>query len=379
MISIDKMPVLNIGGLEICPPLIQGGMGVGVSKSNLAAAVANEGAVGVIASVGLGAVKDYSKANYSDVNKDALRAEIRQARSLSNGFLGVNIMCVLSDYESLVETAVEEKVDMIISGAGLPVNLPLHTQGTGIKLVPIISSVRTFQLICRRWQQRYNCLPDAVIVEGPMAGGHLGYHFEELADNRAPSLDDILTEVIAYANTFASPIPVIAAGGIFDGADIARVLALGASGVQMATRFVCTDECDVHINFKNMYLNATEDDLTLINSPVGLPGRVIRNAFVEKIKNGQTVPFRCPYKCLKSCDPKTVPYCIARVLTNAADGKMDEAFAFAGSNAYRCDEIVSVKTLMQRLAEEYAESTSAGSRSTDRPSGTAPQEASTRS
>ena len=356
--TVNQMPVLRIGDLEIYPPVIQGGMGVGVSKSNLASAVANEGAVGVIASVGLGELGDYSKAKYSDVNKEALRKEIRKARSRTNGIIGVNIMCALSDYESLVETAVEENIDIIISGAGLPVNLPLYTKGTNIKLIPIISSVRTFQLICKRWKQRYDCLPDAVIVEGPKAGGHLGYHFEELAENRAPSLEQILTEVIAYANTFTPAIPVIAAGGIFSGADIARVLAIGASGVQMATRFVCTEECDAHINFKNAYLNATQDDITLIKSPVGLPGQVINSPFVEKIKSGQTVPFRCPYKCLKSCNPETAPYCIARVLANAAEGKMDLAFAFAGSNAYRCNEIISVKTLIQRLADEYTESIS---------------------
>ncbi|MBL7214138.1 MAG: nitronate monooxygenase [Phycisphaerae bacterium] len=352
------MPVLKIGDLNIHPPVIQGGMGVGVSKSNLASAVANEGAVGVIASVGLGELGDYSRANYSDVNKEALRKEIQKTRSRTKGIIGVNIMCALSDYESLVETAVEEKADIIISGAGLPFNLPLHTKGTYIKLIPIISSVRSFQLICKRWQQRYDRLPDAVIVEGPMAGGHLGYHFEELAENRAPSLDQILTEVIAYANSFTPAIPVIAAGGIFDGADIARVLALGASGVQMATRFVCTKECDAHMNFKNAYLNATRNDITLIKSPVGLPGQVVNSPFVEKIKSGQTVPFRCPYKCLKSCNPETAPYCIARVLANAAEGKMDQAFAFAGSNAYRCNEIISVKTLMQRLADEYDKSIS---------------------
>lgn len=355
----SDMPVLKIGKLNIHPPIIQGGMGVGISKSGLATAVANEGGVGVIASVGLGELSDYSKARYSDVNKEALRKEIRQTRSQTDGIVGVNIMCALSDYESLVATAVEEKVDMIISGAGLPVNLPKQTKGTDIALVPIISSVRTFQLICKRWQQRYDCLPDAVVVEGPMAGGHLGYHFEELAENRAPSLDEILSEVITYANSFTPAIPVIAGGGIFSGADIARVMKLGAAGVQMATRFVCTDECDAPMSFKDMYLNAAQDDITLIKSPVGLPGQVVNSPFVEKIKSGETIPFRCPYKCLRSCDPKTAPYCIARVLANAAEGKMDEAFAFAGSNAYRCNEIIPVKTLMQRLADEYAESVSA--------------------
>jgi nitronate monooxygenase len=348
------MPVLKIGDLEICPPVIQGGMGVRVSKANLAAAVANEGGLGVIASVGLGNYEENTRDKPCESSEDALRREIQAARQQTSGFLGVNIMGALTLFESLVETSVAAKIDVIISGAGLPVNLPQYTAGTDIKLVPIISSVRTLELICKRWEKRYNRVPDAVIVEGPMAGGHLGYAFDELNDGTAPTLDAILTEVIAYANAQPVPFPVIAAGGIFDGADIARVLKLGAAGVQMGTRFVCTTECDVHENFKQAYIDAQEGDITLIKSPVGLPGQVIDSEFVRKIKSGQTVPFKCPYKCLRSCDPKIAPYCIAQVLANASAGKMDDSFAFAGANAWRCTEIVPVKTLMEQLAAEYA-------------------------
>ena len=352
--TTSQLPVLKIGDLEICPPVIQGGMGVRVSKSGLAAAVANEGGLGVIASVGLGNYEEHTKDNPSESSEDALRREIQTARSNTSGPIGVNIMGALSHFESLVETSVAAKIDVIISGAGLPVNLPQFTEGTNIKLIPIVSSVRTLELICKRWQKRYDRLPDAIIVEGPMAGGHLGYSFEELTGENPPTLDAILKEVIEYANALKTPVPVIAAGGIFDGADIARVLALGAAGVQMGTRFVCTTECDVDDKFKQAYINATKDDITLIKSPVGLPGQVIDSPFVQKIKNGETIPFKCPYKCLRSCDPKTAPYCIAQVLAKSSAGKMDEAFAFAGSNAYRCTEIVSVKTLMQQLTEEYA-------------------------
>lgn len=352
--TASQLPTLKIGDLEICPPVIQGGMGVRVSKAGLAAAVSNEGGLGVIASVGLGDYENQSREEAIKSSETALIQEIELARKNTTGPLGVNIMGALSHFDGLVEAAVTAKIDVIISGAGLPVTLPQFTQGTNIKLIPIISSVRTLELICKRWKKRYDRTPDAVIVEGPMAGGHIGYTFEELADGTVSSLDTILKEVIEYANTFDTPIPVIAAGGIFDGADIDRVLSLGAAGVQMATRFVCTTECDVHENFKQAYLDATKDDITLIKSPVGLPGQVIDSPFVQKIKNGETVPFKCPYKCLRSCDPKTAPYCIAQVLAKASSGKMDEAFAFAGSNAYRCNEIVSVKTLMQQLADEYA-------------------------
>lgn len=349
------MPSLKIGNLIIRLPIIQGGMGVRVSRANLASAVANEGGVGVIATAGLGDFVDQPRAQFTGLNESALREEIRQARKQTNGLLGVNIMVALADYDNLVQTAVEENIDIIISGAGLPLNLPQFAEGKDIKLVPIVSSARTLKIICKRWQHHYNRLPDAVIVEGPQAGGHLGYSYEELEQHTAPELGDILTEVIDYANTFTPAIPVIAAGGIFNGADIAYYLAKGTAGVQMATRFVCTNECDVHENFKQAYIKATAEDIVIIKSPVGLPGKVIKNAFVEKILAGQTIPFKCNYRCLKSCDPRTAPYCIAKVLAYAAEGRMDESFAFAGSNAWKCTEIIPVKELVGKLKDEYAQ------------------------
>ena len=347
------IPSLLIGDLEVNPPIIQGGMGVRVSKANLAAAVAKEGCVGVISTVGLGEIEGISGAEFIRLNEEALRAEIRKARSQTDGIIGVNVMAVLSHYDSLTRTAADEGVDVIISGAGLPLDLPRLVSGYSTRCIPIVSSVRALSIICRKWK-RENRTPDAVVVEGAKAGGHLGFGYEELVSGKVPELDDILVEVIKFANEFDPPFPVIAAGGIFDGRDIARVLKLGASGVQMATRFVCTDECDVHRNFKQAYLDARKEDIIVIDSPVGMPGRVINNAFVEKIKRGETVPFSCAYQCLRSCDPMTVPYCIAKVLLRAAEGNMDESFAFAGANAYRCTEIVPVKQLIGQLAEETA-------------------------
>jgi NAD(P)H-dependent flavin oxidoreductase YrpB (nitropropane dioxygenase family) len=268
-------------------------------------------------------------------------------------------MVALSDYDSLVKTAVEEDVDLIISGAGLPLNLPGYLNGKDIKLIPIVSSARTFQIICKRWKSHFDKLPDAVVVEGVRAGGHLGYSYESVTEETAPALEEIIEEVIKIANSFEPKIPVIAAGGIFDGKDIAHFLKLGASGVQMATRFVCTDECDAHDNFKQAYLNARAEDITIIKSPVGMPGRVINNSFVEKIKQGKTMPFTCNYRCLRTCEPKKAPYCIAKVLANAANGKLDESFAFAGSNAYLCKEIISVKSLVEKLSEELTQALAA--------------------
>jgi len=352
--ATKTIPSLKIGDLEINPPIIQGGMGVRVSGSSLASAVANEGCAGVIASVGLGAFEDASMSEFVDLNNNALRAEIRKARSLSNGIIGVNVMTVLSNYEELVKICVEEKVDMIISGAGLPLDLPKQTAGSGIKLVPIVSSARAFNIIYRKWKQNYNKVPDAVVLEGPMAGGHLGFAFDDIVNERTPALEQLIIELVDYVDALEETIPVIAAGGIFDGYDIAKFLTLGASGVQMATRFVCTTECDVHDDFKQAYITAKKEDITIIHSPVGLPGRVILNEFTERVTKGETIPFRCPHHCLRSCNPRTAPYCIAKVLTDASKGRLNNAFVFAGANAYRCTEIVSVKSLIGQLKEELS-------------------------
>jgi len=256
--KLNNITSLRIGNLEINPPILQGGMGVKVSGANLAAAVANTGCAGVIATAGLGHFEEFGSSEFAKINEEAMRQEIRKAKKKTNGIIGVNIMVALADHENLTKAAMEEGVDLIISGAGLPLNLPRHLDGRDVKLIPIVSSARTLELICKRWKKRYNKIPDAVIVEGIRAGGHLGYSPESIKTDTVPSLEDLILEVTNVANTYSPSIPVIAAGGIFDGNDIAHFLKLGASGVQMATRFVCTDECDVHDNFKQAYINARE-------------------------------------------------------------------------------------------------------------------------
>ena len=328
-------------------------MGVRVSRAKLAAAVADEGCAGVIASVGLGNFVDLAGERATQVNRNALRQEIRRARSLSDGVIGVNVMVALSDYDELIRIVAQEQVDFIVSGAGLPLDLPKLVDNDRIALIPIVSSARALRIICAKWQ-RYDRLPDAVVVEGPRAGGHLGFSRAELESNEQVGLEQLVTETIELANTFDPPIPVIAAGGIFDGADIARFLKLGAAGVQMATRFVCTDECDVHERFKAVYLGASDGDMTIITSPVGMPARAVNNDFLRRLATGETAPFKCRYQCLKTCDPATAPYCIARVLSDAANGKMENSFAFGGSNTPRCTEIVPVKTLVKQLVTEAA-------------------------
>ncbi len=346
------LPPLRINDLEIYPPIIQGAMGVRVSRAGLASAVANEGCVGVIAGVVLGKFENLSRTEFVKANEEALRYEIRKAKSMTDGILGVNVMVAVSDYENLVRAAVEENIDLIISGAGLPLELPKFLDGKDIKLIPVVSSARAFKVICRRWTKRFHKAPDGVIVEGVKAGGHLGFSHQSIVNGTAPALEKITREVIEIAQSLDPPVPVIAAGGIFDGKDIARFLTLGASGVQMATRFVCTVECDVHENFKQAYLDAQEEDIVIISSPVGMPGRAIRNRFVERIEQGETMPFRCSYRCLRTCDVTTAPYCIAKALANAADGNLDESFVFAGANAYKCHEIIPVKQLIEQLVQE---------------------------
>ncbi len=327
-------------------------MGVRVSGARLASAVADEGCAGVIASVGLGNFVDLRGDSATQVNRQALREEIRKARALSNGIIGVNVMVALTDYDELVRIAVEEKVDFIISGAGLPLELPGLVDDPNIALIPIVSSARALRIICSKWKRGHGRMPDAVVVEGPRAGGHLGFSPDQLVEGNQPCLEDLVKETLELASSYESPIPVIAAGGIFDGDDIARFLKLGASGVQMASRFVCTEECDVHDSFKQAYINASEGDMKIITSPVGMPARAVNNSFLTRVANGETVPFKCRYHCLRTCDPATAPYCIARVLSDAANGMLENAFAFGGSNAPRCTEIVSVKALIKELVEK---------------------------
>lgn len=349
---------LCIGDLTAPLPIIQGGMGVGVSLAGLAAAVANAGGIGVIATAGIGMIEPDLFQHFEAANLRALGKEIRRAKALSpQGILGVNIMVALSNFGELVTTAIAEGIDVIFSGAGLPLDLPQYLPGGGrTKLVPIVSSGRAARIIAKRWTDRYAHPPDAVVVEGPRAGGHLGFKLEQI-DDPAYALEallaDVLTEVAPFVARAGRPIPVIAGGGIYTGADIHRFLQLGASGVQMATRFVTTHECDASVGFKEAYLRATPEDLVIIKSPVGMPGRAIRNQFIDDLNAGKKVPFTCPYHCIVTCDYATSPYCIALALINAQRGRMAQGFAFAGDNAHRATVIMSVQELVDTLLAEY--------------------------
>jgi nitronate monooxygenase len=346
---------LIIGNLIVQWPIIQGGMGVGISLHRLAAAVANEGGVGVIAAADVGMDEKDFKKNPTAANIRAMRREIQLARSLTGGLLGVNIMVALTDFAELAKVAVEEGIDFIFSGAGLPLNLPeFLLEKSTTKLVPIVSSGRAAALIAKKWQRDYGYLPDAFVVEGPLAGGHLGFKVEQINDPKF-ALENLVPEVIAAIENykkFNRPIPLIAAGGIFTGGDIRKILKLGAAGVQMGTRFVATYECDANEVFKQAYINAKEEDMVIMKSPVGLPGRSIGNDFLARVEKGEKLPVCCPYQCLKTCDPKIAPYCISLALINAKKGKLKEGFAFCGANVGRIDKIISVHELFQSLLKE---------------------------
>ncbi len=355
--SFGSLKNLCIGDLTARLPIIQGGMGVGISLSGLASAVANEGGIGVIATAVIGMNEPDFSRNFLEANIRALRKEIRKARELSKGILGVNIMVALTNFADLVKTAIEEGIDIIFSGAGLPLNLPQFLNGTiKTNLVPIVSSARATGIILKKWSEKYNRLPDAIVVEGPLAGGHLGFKEETIGDPEF-SLEKLVPEVIQivkpYEEKYKKPIPVIAAGGIYTGSDIYRFFQLGASGVQMATRFVTTYECDASEKFKQTYVASRKEDIVIIKSPVGMPGRAIKNTFLDEVSQGKRKPFKCPYHCLKTCDYKNTPYCISLALVNAKKGNLSHGFAFAGENAYRAKGIISVKELIETLIEEY--------------------------
>ncbi|MCF8357419.1 MAG: nitronate monooxygenase [Prolixibacteraceae bacterium] len=351
------MKGLSLGELNIRIPIIQGGMGVGISLSKLAAAVANEGGVGVISCAGLGLIyKDKAK-DYLQANIDGLKNEIRKAREATKGVIGINIMSALTNFEDMVRTTIAEKADIIFAGAGLPLNLPSFLKPDSVtKLVPIVSSGKAARLLCTKWKNSFDYLPDAFVVEGPKAGGHLGFKREQIEDVNY-SLNQIVPDVVKAVREFElkydKEIPVIAAGGLYDGIDIYEIMKKGAKGVQLGSRFVTTEECDASDIFKQQYIDSGENQLEIIQSPVGMPGRAFGNAFIDKVKKGLKVPKKCPFKCIKTCDISKSPYCIVTALYNAAKGNMKNGYAFAGSNAFRATRISTVKEVFTELLADF--------------------------
>ena len=344
---------LKIGDLTARVPLIQGGMGVGVSLSGLAGAVAKEGGVGIISTAQIGYREpDYEK-NPLEANLRAVGTEIRKAREIApEGVIGVNIMVATRYYERYVEAACAAGVDLIISGAGLPVDLPKLTEAYNVKIAPIVSSVKSASVILKMWDHKYNRIPDLVVIEGPLAGGHLGFKAEEVETITKESYkQEILRikEVVdGYGEKYGCRIPIVVAGGVSDAQKLAEVMELGVDGVQVASRFVTTYECDASQAFKDAYLNAREEDIIIVKSPVGMPGRAISNKFMEETAQGSHPITKC-YQCIKGCQAKDIPYCITKALVNSVKGNVEEGLVFCGAHTWQQNKMQSVKEVVHEL------------------------------
>lgn len=346
-----KYKPLVIGDLKAEIPIVQGGMGIGISLSNLAAAVAREGGIGVISAAQPGFREPDFYTNTVEANKRALSREIIKAKKeAQDGVIGVNIMVASNDYDEYVRCCIDSGVDIIISGAGLPLDLPKITKGSNVKIAPIVSSLKAAKVILQRWDKRLGATADLIVIEGPKAGGHLGFKPEEA--ETLDNIDDQIKLIIDfkkfYEDKYEKKIPVIFGGGVFYKEDIERYLAMGLDGVQIATRFVATEECDADINFKLAYLNAKKDDIAIVKSPVGMPGRAIANDFVIKTQKEKIKVSKC-FDCLQRCNPATTPYCISLALIKAALGEMEESLVFCGANAYKLDKITTVKEIFREL------------------------------
>lgn len=343
----------KIGELTASVPIIQGGMGVGVSLSGLAGSVASEGGVGVISAAQVGYNTDGFESNALRANLNALGKHINLAKEKAKeGIIGVNIMCATQKYEEYVKCAVENKVDLIISGAGLPINLPELVEGSISKIAPIISSLKAAKVLLKTWEKRYKKTADLVVIEGPKAGGHLGFTKEEAeaCNSMDNEIESILELVSEYEDKFNKKIPVVFGGGVFLKEDITHMLSLGLSGVQIGSRFVATEECDAHENFKNAYVKAKKEDIAIIKSPVGMPGRAIITDFIRSVMEKREDIKKC-YGCIKSCDYRITPYCISKALINSVKGDIQNGLVFCGADTYKINEITTVKKLISDLTQ----------------------------
>lgn len=347
------MKELVIGNLVAKIPIIQGGMGIGISRSSLASAVSKAGGIGVISGVNIGYDEDDFESNTLQANLRALKKHIKIAKEKSNnGIIGLNLMVAMNYYEEHVKTAIESGCDLIVSGAGLPLHLPKLVENSDTKIAPIVSSSKAANVILKMWDKKNNRTADLIVVEGPKAGGHLGFSNDELDNIESVNYDDEFIKILditkKYEEKYNKKIPVVAAGGISSSLDVKKYLDLGAGGVQVGTRFVPTYECDAHPNFKQSYIDVKKEDIKIVKSPVGLPGRAIKNKFIENVSTSKPKINKC-YNCLAPCNPKDTPYCISTALINAVEGNIDDALLFCGADAYKIKELKSVKEVIDEL------------------------------
>ena len=348
------MQPLKIGNRMASIPIIQGGMGVGISLGNLAGSVAKEGAVGIISSAQIGFREPDFDRNPEKANLRAIDKEMKKARQIApDGIIGFNVMTALRECEAHVRRAVAAGADLIISGAGLPTNLPAWVEKSRTAIAPIVSTDKAANVILKYWDRKYKRTADLVVIEGPKAGGHLGFKKEELEYYTEPRYEEeikkILHTVRAYAIKYGCQIPVVIAGGIYNHQNVMRALELGANGVQVGTRFVTTKECDASDRYKQAYIKAKKEDIAIVKSPVGMPGRSILNPFMKRVMLGEKVPHTTCHRCLAHCKPAEIPYCITDRLINAANGEVEEALLFCGAEAYRAEKIETVKEVLASL------------------------------
>lgn len=348
------MKKIRIGEKITKIPLIQGGMGVGVSLGRLAGTVAREGGIGIISSAQIGyREEDFDRAP-AEANLRAIESEMQKARKLSpDGIIGYNIMTALKEHAAHVKAAVRAGADLIISGAGLPTDLPALTEGSSTKIAPIVSTDKSAGVILKYWDKKYKRTADLVVIEGPEAGGHLGFKKEELAeytqDSYGEEIRKIIQTVKSYGEKYGREIPVVVAGGIYDSSDVERAAALGADGVQVATRFVTTEECDADIRYKEAYIHASKEDIMIVKSPVGMPGRAILNPLMKQVAQGMKIPHSPCHRCLAKCSPADIPYCITDGLIHAVKGNIEKGLLFCGAKAWKAEKIDTVREAVQEL------------------------------
>lgn len=349
------MKPLKMGNIEAKIPVIQGGMGIGISLGGLAGAVALEGGIGIISAAQIGFKEPDFDADPKTANLRAIKKEYEKARKIApEGIIGFNLMVAMHHYEDYVRAAVEAGADLIVSGAGLPTDLPEIVGDEDVKLAPIVSTVKSARVILKYWDKKYQRIPDLLVVEGPKAGGHLGFSKEMIDAFLDPALyaeevKKILNEVKGYERKYAAEIPVALGGGIDTPEAVRDAFFLGADAVQVATRFVTTEECDADIRYKESYMKARKEDIMIVKSPVGMPGRAIRNEMIERVERGEQIPHSPCHRCLHRCDPAQIPYCITDALIHAAKGETQDALLFCGAGAYKADRIETVKEVMDDL------------------------------
>ena len=354
MENMNNYRPLQIGNLTARLPIVQGGMGIGISLGNLAGAVAKAGGVGIISAAQIGFREADFTEHPMEANLRAIEKEYKKAREISpDGVIGFNIMVAMNHYKEYVQQAAKAGADLIVSGAGLATELPAFVKGFKTKIAPIVSGERAAQVLLKMWDRKFGRTADMVVIEGPKAGGHLGFTREEalsITDELyEATIQKVINVVRTYEEKYQQKIPVVVAGGIFDHTDVKRILNLGADGVQVASRFVATKECDADVRYKEAYINSKKEDVQLVKSPVGMPGRALRNAFTQRIENGEKEKITKCYGCLKNCKPAEIPYCITKALIDAVKGDVENGLVFCGAETYRINQMETVQDVVDSL------------------------------